>query len=213
MFDGQLDHHRYHRCLRRMPRGKAPGPDGVPAEILKAMPQNFHTSLLLIYQCMARDGYTPTQWMTSHTCLIYKKSDPTVLDNYRPIALAMFVYKLWTNIVADIASNFTEFHKILSPTAEGFRKRRSGTRASMLLQLIIEHAHRTKTDAYTHYIDFKGAFPSQDHRLLTRTLAFLGSPPDFTSLISNLYTSATTVFLTPHGPTPPHTHPTRHSPG
>jgi hypothetical protein len=186
-----------------MPKGKAPGPDDVPAEILQAMPPAFHTTLLLLYQCMARDGYTPEQWMTSHTCLIYKKSDPTILDNYRPIALTNVIYKLWTTIIADIASNFAEAHKIFSPTAEGFRKRRSGTRASMLLQLVIEHAHRTKTDAYIHYIDFKGAFPSLDHRLLTRTLTFLGFPKDFTSLVRNLYTSATTVFLTPHGPTPP----------
>ena len=76
-----------------MSRGKAPGPDGVPAEILKAMPDSFHNALILLYQCMARDGYTPPQWMTSHTCLIYKKSDPSVLDNYRPIALATVIYK------------------------------------------------------------------------------------------------------------------------
>ncbi len=62
---------------------------------------------------------------------------------------------------------------------------------------------RTKTDAYIHYIDFKGAFPFQDHLLLTRTLTFLGFPTDFVSLINNLYTSATTIFLTPYGPTPP----------
>ncbi len=58
-------------------------------------------------------------------------------------------------------------------------------------------------DTLVHYIDFKGAFPSQDHHLLTRTLTFLGLPLDFVLLISNLYTSTTTVFLIPHGPTSP----------
>ncbi len=91
-----------------MPNGKAPGPDGFPAELLKTMPSLFHTILALLFQCMAREGYTPESWMTSQTCLIHKKADPIVLDNYRPIALAPITYKLWTSIVIDIASNFAE---------------------------------------------------------------------------------------------------------
>jgi hypothetical protein len=43
---------------------------------------------------MANMGYTPESWMTSQTCLIHKKADPTILDNYRPIALAPVIYKL-----------------------------------------------------------------------------------------------------------------------
>ena len=50
----------------------------------------------------------PLEWTTSRTCLIYKKGDPTLLDNNRPIALALTIYKLWTSIVTDIASNFVE---------------------------------------------------------------------------------------------------------
>jgi hypothetical protein len=108
MFDGQIDERRYYKCLRRMPNNKAPGPDGIPAEILKAMPPIFHTTLTLLFQCMAKEGYTPESWMTSQTCLIHKKADPTILDNYRPIALAPTIYKLWTSIITDIASNFAE---------------------------------------------------------------------------------------------------------
>ncbi len=129
-----------------MPNNKAPGLDGIPVEILKAMPPIFHTTLTLLSQCMAKEGYTPESWMTSQTCLIHKKADPTILDNYRPIALAPTIYKLWTSIVTDIASNFAEKHKILSPIAEGFRKGGSTIRATLLLQLILEHACRNVAD-------------------------------------------------------------------
>ncbi len=81
--------------------------------------------------------------MNNQTVLIHKKADPTILDNYRPIALAPVIYKLWMSIITDIASNFAEKHKILSPTAEGFRKVRSTTRATLLVQLILEHAHES----------------------------------------------------------------------
>ncbi len=53
------------------------------------------------------------------------------------------------------------------------------------------------------YLDFKGAFPSTDHKQLVRTLEYLGLPRDFTLLVSNLYSGATTEFVTPHGRTLP----------
>ncbi len=53
------------------------------------------------------------------------------------------------------------------------------------------------------YLDFKGAFPSTDHKQLVRTLEYMGLPRDFTLLVSNLYSGATTEFVTPHGRTLP----------
>ena len=84
------------------------------------MPTIFHSTLALLFQCMAKEGYTPEPWMNSQTVLIHKKADPTILDNYRPIALAPVIYKLLTNIITDIASNFAEKHKILSPPRRDF---------------------------------------------------------------------------------------------
>ncbi len=49
----------------------------------------------------------------------------------------------------------------------------------------------------------KGAFPSTDHKQLVRVLEFLGLPSDFTRLVSNLHSGATTEFITPHGHTSP----------
>ena len=78
---------------------------------MKAMPNCFHKCLMLLFKCMAKQGFTPPTWLTSHTTLIYKKGDPHLMDNYRPIALASVVYKLWTGIVTDIAIDFIEYHK------------------------------------------------------------------------------------------------------
>ena len=91
MFEGQITPQRYTKCLHRLANGKAPGPDNIPAEILKALPAPFHDALILLFQGMALEGYTPPEWTTSRTCLIYKKGDPTLLDNYRPIALAVTI--------------------------------------------------------------------------------------------------------------------------
>jgi hypothetical protein len=67
----------------------------------------------------------------------------------------------------------------------------------------VEDAHSHEKDIVLCYLDFKGAFPSTDHRHLVRVLESLGLPSDFTRLVSNLYSGATTEFMTPHGRTSP----------
>ena len=69
--------------------------------------------------------------------------------------------------------------------------------------MCVEDAHTSKKDIVLCYLDFKGAFPSTDHKQLVRTLELLGLPSDFTLLISNLYNGASTQFITSHGHTPP----------
>jgi hypothetical protein len=189
-------------ALRRTPNHKAAGPDGVPGLVLKHMPQAFHDVLLLLFQALAETGITPPTWLQSHTILLYKKGDPTLLDNYRPITLANAIYKLWTTCIVILATDYIESRKILSPEQEGFRADRSCARAVTHLSLCVEDAHTSKKDIVLCYLDFKGAFPSTDHTQLVRTLEFLGLPRDFTTLVSNLYSGASTQFITSHGHTP-----------
>ncbi len=79
------------------------------------MPQAFHEKLHLLFQALAETGMTPPTWLQSHTILLYKKWDPTLLDNYRPITLANAIYKLWTTCIVILATDYIEAQKILSP--------------------------------------------------------------------------------------------------
>ena len=69
--------------------------------------------------------------------------------------------------------------------------------------LCVEDAHSNKKGIVLCYLDFKGAFLSTDQRQLVRVLEFLGLSQYFTRLVSNLYSEASTEFITPHGHTPP----------
>ena len=67
----------------------------------------------------------------------------------------------------------------------------------------MEDAHSHKKDIVLCYLDLKATFPYTDHKQLVWVLEFLGLPSDFTRLVSNLYSGATTEFTTPHGRTTP----------
>ena len=67
----------------------------------------------------------------------------------------------------------------------------------------MEDAHSHKKDIIFCYLDFTGAFPSTDHKQLVRVLEFMGLPSDFTRLVSNLYSGATTELIIPPGNSSP----------
>ena len=115
MISGQITPAIMQEALRRTPNHKAAGPDGVPGLVLKHMPPAFHEALHLLFQALADTGSTPPTWLQSHTILLYKKGDPTLLENYRPITLANAIYKLWTTCIVILATDYIESRKILSP--------------------------------------------------------------------------------------------------
>ena len=193
----------YDLCLKKSGNGKATGPDNIPGEIIKSMPPEFHDALFLIFTLLARTRTTPKSWLQSKTVLIYKKGDPSVMDNYRPIALANHLYKVWTSVIALILTEFAECNHLLSDSQEGYRKGRSTNRAVAHLQLLLEDAHTHNKNIYITYIDFKGAYPSVDHTQLRKVIRDLGIPQDVCDLIESLHNEAHTTFLTPHGSTPP----------
>ena len=164
--------------------------------VLKPMPPAFHEAIHILFQAMANTGITPPTWLQSRTIILYKKGDPTRLDNYYPITLANALYKLWTTCIVIFATDYIESRKILSPEQEGFRAERSCERAITHLGLCVKDAH---SHIVLCYLNCKGAFPSTDHKQLVRVLEFMGLPSDFTRLVSNLYSGATTEFITPHG--------------
>ena len=102
-----------------------------------------------------------------------------------------------------LATDYIESRKFLSPEQEGFRADRSCDTTFAHLGLCVEDAHFHKKDIVLCYLDFKEVFLSIDHKKMVRVLEFLGFPADFTRLVSNMYSGATTSFITPHGHTSP----------
>ncbi len=97
--------------------------------------------------------------------------------------------------------DYTESRKIPIPEQEGFRADRSCERAIAHLGLCVKDAHSHKKDIVLCYLDLKDAFPSTDHKQLVKVLELLDLPSDFTRLVSNLYSGASTEFIVTHGRT------------
>jgi hypothetical protein len=172
-----FDYGIYSLCLKNLANGKTPGPDTIP---------NF------------KQRQIPTSWKTSLTILLYKKSDPTLLSNHRPIVLANTIYKLFTSTLSTILSGYGEKYQILYDSQEGFRVERNTTRQLQIIISALEDSKLTNQDIYLLYIDFKNAFGSIDHARLLAIMTDLGYPDDAIHLIGNIYSQSTTKFTGAH---------------
>ena len=126
----------------------------------------FHEALHLLFQSFAITGITFPSWLKSHTILLSKNVYPTRLDNFHPIMLVNALGKLLTSCIVTLATDYIEACKILTPEQEEFLADRSCSRTIIHLSLCVGDAHSHKKDIVLCYLDFKGAFPSTDHRQL-----------------------------------------------
>jgi hypothetical protein len=193
-----FDHEIYNLCLKNITSGKTPGPDTIPNSILKNLPPNFYHMLYLFFKHCFKQRQIPTSWKTSLTILLSKKSDPTLLSNHRPIALANTIYKLFTSTLTTILSGYGEKYQILHDNQEGFRAEHSTARQLQIILSALEDAKFTNQDIFLLYIDFKNAFGSIDHARLLTIMTDLGYPVDAIHLIGNIYSQSTTNFIGAH---------------
>jgi hypothetical protein len=118
------------------------------------MPNQFHDLLFLLFQQCYKQQQIPNSWKTSLTILLYKKSDPSILTNHRPIALANTIYKFFTSTITTQLANYGEKHQILQNSQEGFRQERCTSRQLQTLIAALEDSRLTQQDIYLFYIDF-----------------------------------------------------------
>ena len=111
--------HIYQDCLSRLPGRKAPGPDGIPNEVLKHLPAEFHKAIHGLFRLMWAHKCTPSQWKDDNTILLYKKGDPAVVQNHRPIGLKRTIYKLWTATVTRVLTGYIEEHTLIGERSPG----------------------------------------------------------------------------------------------
>ena len=146
----------------------------------------------------------PTSWKTSHTILLYKKHNPTLLSNHCPIALANTIYKLFISLFTALLSSNGEKHQILHNSQEGFRQKHCTSRQIQLVIAALEDAKFSKQDIYLLYIDFTNAFGSIGHAHLLAIMSDLGYPEDAITIIGNIDSESYTKFIGSHfDPTQP----------
>jgi hypothetical protein len=93
--------------------GTAPCLNGIPNKIIKSSPMR-PTAPSSPSTPSSRTNLTPLRLVPQHHLLTTQKDYPTLLDNYRPIALMNNLLELLTSLIEDAGSKYAKTHGILS---------------------------------------------------------------------------------------------------
>ncbi len=89
-----------HGAIRALPKGKAPGHNGVPMEFFHECAQEVAPDLLNAFTAMLKAGETSPFNNKGQITLIPKSGDQARLGNWRPITLLDSLYKILAKLLA-----------------------------------------------------------------------------------------------------------------
>lgn len=157
-----------------LPNKFACGLDEVPIKILKCAAESICKPLSDIMNEAISEGVFPSELKKGKIIPIYKKGDPSNVENYRPISLLSSFSKIFERVLYDRIFAFLRLHGLLSDHQYGFVPLRSTELAIYTaVDRIVELVDANQRVAGL-YFDLSKAFDMINHRLLLDRLSSFG---------------------------------------
>ena len=159
------------KLLTSLDSSKAPGPDNLPAIVLKKCTNTLAPSITAFINSSFLNGYCLSAWKTANICPVHKKDKKTEVENYRPISLMPILAKVQERCVLNRL--LPHISPCLFNMQHGFLKGLSCT--TQLLQVLHELGRALDSGLETDviYLDFSKAFDSVCHaKLLSKLYTF-----------------------------------------
>lgn len=181
------------KAILQLRNGKATGPDGIPAEAIKAN-ADISTDMLhgLLGKIWEREEI-PKDWREGYIVKLPKKGDLQECSNYRGIMLLSVPGKILSRIILERLKETTD--AVLRDEQAGFRQNRSCTDQISTLRIIVEQSIEWNSSLYINFVDYEKAFDSLDRETLWKLLRHYGVPQKLTNLIKKMYEETTARVL------------------
>lgn len=152
-------------AARSLKNNKAPGPDGIPSEVIKEIAANRPNILLRMYNSCLREGIFPEIWKEQKLVLISKgKGDRGSPSSYRPLCMLDTAGKLLERLIKPRLEEAINSAGGLSKRQYGFRPGKSTMGALKDVINAVEAAqqgnHSTRQITLLATLDVKNAFNS-----------------------------------------------------
>lgn len=195
-----------YRCIRKLGRGKSPGPDGVVSELYITATQSndpklkekvktepicdLGKTLLGLTKLIWRTGKFPRCWDAAVIVSLPKKPGSSKPGDYRGISLIPTISKLVTSILATrILKGALETNRIC-PEQAGFRSYEEAVAQATLVYELTEKARLKHQLSYITFIDAEKAFDRAPHGAIVAKSRAFGIRGQALELIKNLYQHA-----------------------
>nr|VZI03794.1 unnamed protein product [Spirometra erinaceieuropaei] len=160
--------------LLNLKESTSPGPDAIPAKLLKELDPEISKPLVLIFQTSFVTGCLPSDWKSATITPLFKGGSRASANHYRPVSLTSICCKIMEKIIKKALVQFLEQHHLLSDAQHGFRRGRS---CLTNLLFTLERWSKARDEGNVVHaicIDFKKAFDSVPHQRLSYKLRKAG---------------------------------------
>ena len=148
--------------------------DGIPAFLLKSLPINVIVILTNIFNLSISTGTFLSYFKNARVISIFKKENPKLVENYRPISILPVFSKILEKIVHKRLYFYCNRMNILSNCQFGFRKSHSTSHACTLLTSKITSSINSKQKTLGIFFDLSKTFDTIDHSILISKLYHYG---------------------------------------
>lgn len=125
--------------------------------------------------------------------ILFKKGDPTCIENYRPISLLSVLYKLLTKIITKRLTN--KLDQFQPAEQAGFRKGYSTIDHLHTLRTLIEKSTEYNIPLCLAYVDYQKAFDSMESWAILAAMDEARIDSRYSELFKSTYAGATLYKL------------------
>ena len=172
--DIEITAERVKSVIDGLKENTAPGPDGIPTKLTKALKNEIAEPLAILFRKSMDSGKIPDEWRNADVTAIHKGGARLEPGNYRGVTLSCGYLKMLERMVKDEGELHIERNMLMSKSQHGFRSGKS-TQTNL-----IEFMNQTtkwldegrKFDII--YLDFAKAFDKVCHKRLMVKLKAAG---------------------------------------
>ena len=169
-----IDEETVRKTIQTLPSKNSCGLDGISSKLIKIIEPAIIKPLTLLINQVLNTGIFPDELKIAKVIPIFKKDDPTLLKNYRPISLLLKLSKVIEKIIFTQLSLYFNENKLIFDNQYGFRPKHSTEYAALeLVDRIITQMDK-KEVPINIFLDLSKAFDTIDHTILLAKLRYYG---------------------------------------
>lgn len=185
--DAEITEAELKEAVFHQKNNKSPGIDNLSSELFKISFDIISPFLLKLYNRVFRNGEYPSAWGEGIIVPIFKGGNIDEAQNYRGITLVNTLAKIYSQILLNRVTKWSEKENKLSQNQFGFQRGKSTVDCIFTLYSIISKTLHSGEKLFCAFIDYEKAFDKIDRSLLWQKLVSEHVSTKLVQAISSMY--------------------------
>lgn len=173
------------KAVRKLKNGRAAGPGGIPAELIKCGSEKLFEQLTWCINQYLNGDPVPAEWKEAYISSIHKKGNKLECSNYRGISVTSTMSRLYGRIIRDLIEQ--EYMNKEEEEQSGFRAGRTCTDNIFCLKQVIEKRSAVSQETHLMFIDLQKAYDTVPVKKLWKVLHETNVNHTIIRALKNLY--------------------------